>query len=172
MSKNAFSMLELVFVIIIIGIIVASALPKQTDNEDDINKIKSTINFTKHLAINDYKYKDEAEWWKHLWRISFIDNSMVVWQDSNGDTNIDEDEIAKLSASSTKKMDGRTNKSYSVSNNIIATMDSVCFDRFARAIDCETIGDHPYDREFKDVNITYNNDKLTIYSRTGYIEEN
>ena len=158
--KRAMTLLELVFVIVIIGIISAVAIPQGQDNRDELQKIKSAISFTKHLAQNDYKTEDE--WFKHLWRIS-IQNEMIIWQDLNGNNTIDDDEIALNSFR--QKLDGRVNSQFKTS---VITNTIIAFDRFGRPIDPDTIGDEPYSRKFKEYEIESEYGTLVV-NKTGYI---
>lgn len=67
MKKTGFTMIELVFVVIIIGVLTAIALPK-FDNVDDMAKVNSEIstmnNLTSALKYSEQKYTDVAtpEW--------------------------------------------------------------------------------------------------------------
>lgn len=72
--KKAFTMIELVFVIVVMGILAAVALPR-IDRDlliEAQDGILSDIRYTQHLALNDFKYSDtNASWQKALWRIGF-----------------------------------------------------------------------------------------------------
>jgi len=49
--KKAFTMIELIFVIVIIGVLAAIALPRLAGTRDDANAIKSVMNLS--IAITD-----------------------------------------------------------------------------------------------------------------------
>jgi len=74
MKKNAFTMLELVFVIVILGILAALTLPRldrdlKLEAQDNI---LSAIRYTQHLALADNKHKfDKPKWQQRFWRIYF-----------------------------------------------------------------------------------------------------
>jgi type II secretory pathway pseudopilin PulG len=101
MKKNrqltpAFTMLELVFVIILLGILAALALPRM---ERDIRQeagdnILSAIRYTQHLALTDNKHTfDAADWQQTLWMIRFetygTDVIYKIGTDADKDGNID-----------------------------------------------------------------------------------
>lgn len=68
--KNAFTMIELVFVIVVIGILAAAAIPR-FDRDSVIeaaNQIVSDIRYTQHLALMDYKFDlNDQQWYKSRW---------------------------------------------------------------------------------------------------------
>ncbi len=105
--KKAFTMLELVFVIVIIGILAVVAMPSfQRDTLQEAgNQIISHIRYTQHLAMMDDKFNPaDATWFKTRWQIDFRDPNAnnvyyTIYQDldkSGGpSTNIHKGEIAK-----------------------------------------------------------------------------
>jgi prepilin-type N-terminal cleavage/methylation domain-containing protein len=75
--KKAFTMIELVFVIIIIGIMSVALAPKLNDNslQQGVNQIISHIRYTQHLALTDNKFKNsDINWYKKRWQIQFSKN--------------------------------------------------------------------------------------------------
>jgi prepilin-type N-terminal cleavage/methylation domain-containing protein len=75
--KKAFSLIELVFVIIIIGIMSVVLAPKMDDNslQQGVNQIISHIRYTQHLALTDDKFNNsDRNWYKKRWQIQFSDN--------------------------------------------------------------------------------------------------
>ena len=72
--KRAFSMLELVFIIVVIGILAAIIIPSTRTNpvaEAAIRLIEN-IRYTQHLALIDDKYDDNnATWYRNRWQIVF-----------------------------------------------------------------------------------------------------
>ena len=73
-NRLAFTMIELVFVIIVIGILAALALPRMDRDlkQQAADNILSDIRYTQHLAQMDFKHKfDKAQWQRALWRIGF-----------------------------------------------------------------------------------------------------
>ncbi len=99
-TRHAFTMLELVFVIVVLGIIAALALPKLDRDlkQEAADTILSHIRYTQHLALSDHKHKfNEPKWQRAFWEITFESCSggdlfIGVGTDMNygGDTNIEE----------------------------------------------------------------------------------
>lgn len=72
--KKAFTLIELIFVIVIIGIIASYALPKL--NKNDLSKAASQvaahIRYTQHLAMMDDKFNSlNNDWYKGRWELIF-----------------------------------------------------------------------------------------------------
>ena len=73
-NKNAFTMMELVFVIVVLGILAAIAMPRLDRDlkQEAADNILSSIRYTQHLALQDYKHKfDDPKWQQRFWRIVF-----------------------------------------------------------------------------------------------------
>lgn len=74
MKKNAFTMIELVFAIIVLGILAAFAIPRLDRDrvQEAEDAVLSNIRYTQHLALLDNKQKfDDAQWQREFWRIEF-----------------------------------------------------------------------------------------------------
>ena len=72
--KKAFTMLELVVVIVVIGIIAAAALPRINDDHiaEAADQVMSHIRYTQHLAMQDSKFNpNDAIWFRKRWSITF-----------------------------------------------------------------------------------------------------
>lgn len=77
--KKAFTLIELIFVIIVIGIIATIALPNLNRNNlpKAAHQVVEHIRYTQHLAMVDDKFDSElpaagiAPWYKKRWRIVF-----------------------------------------------------------------------------------------------------
>lgn len=95
MKRTAFTMLELVFVIIVIGILSVLAMPNFNTNPLQLaaEQVATHIRYTQHLAMVDDKFDPEdsrfhsiagynaandGEWYKEFWRTRF-------YTDANGD---------------------------------------------------------------------------------------
>ena len=74
MKKRAFTMIELIFVIVVVGILAAIMIPKLNRNasREAANQILTHIRYTQHLAMQDDKYSiTEKGWAKQRWTIAF-----------------------------------------------------------------------------------------------------
>ena len=73
-QTKAFTMLELVFVIVVLGILASLALPRiERDlRQEAADNVLSAIRYTQHLALNDNKTDPTDPNWQHeLWQIQF-----------------------------------------------------------------------------------------------------
>ncbi len=76
--KRAFTIFELIIVIVVIGILAAVLMPRFTKNDVNhaANQILSHIRYTQHLAMIDDKYDPtKGDWYKGLWQIRFFKKS-------------------------------------------------------------------------------------------------
>jgi len=84
--KKAFTMLELIFVIVVIGILAAVIIPNTKTNpvaEAAVNLL-SQIRYTQHLAIiNDKFDPNNASWYKDRWQIVLNGNKFSIVSDNN-----------------------------------------------------------------------------------------
>ncbi len=74
MNKKAFTMLELVFVIVVLGILAALAIPRLDRDlqQEAADNVLSAIRYTQHLALLDDKHKfNKKKWQQRFWRIYF-----------------------------------------------------------------------------------------------------
>ena len=72
--KKAFTMIELVFVLVGIGILAATIIPRMQTNplQEAAIQLLSHIRYTQHLAMIDDKYdRSDADWYKERWQIFF-----------------------------------------------------------------------------------------------------
>ena len=72
--KKAFTMLELVFVIVVVGIISVMIAPSFQNNSlrQAADQIVSHIRYTQHLAMMDNKFdKNESFWYRQRWQFAF-----------------------------------------------------------------------------------------------------
>lgn len=96
MYKKSFSILEIIFVIVLITIIITFSIPKNTLSKLDLaaDKLTLYLNYTRYMALLDNKYdKDDPEWEKKLWSLKFQRCSkeedglyFVVFSDESGGT--------------------------------------------------------------------------------------
>ena len=74
--KRSFTMLELVFVIVVAGILAAIAIPNTKTNplQEAAVQLLSHIRYTQHLAMVDDKFNaNDNEWYKGRWQLIFYD---------------------------------------------------------------------------------------------------
>lgn len=80
--KKAFTMLELVFVIVVIGIIAATVLPRTSSNAvaEASTQLISHIRYAQHLGMVDDKFNSTtgSNWYRNVWQISFSGNTYSI----------------------------------------------------------------------------------------------
>jgi len=79
------SLVELVFVVIIIGILSAVLAPnfQRESTRQAANQILAHIRYTQHLALIDNKFSNtDQNWYKKRWQIQFSNNSTGTVQSS------------------------------------------------------------------------------------------
>ena len=119
--KKSFTLLELVFVIVVIGIISLATIRNiPSDNlERAAIQLASHIRYTQHLALtHDFFSVTDPHWFKRRWRISFnrgegTNNywAYTVWADTAGTASgsPDPQEIAINPLNNSKKLTGGFN---------------------------------------------------------------
>jgi prepilin-type N-terminal cleavage/methylation domain-containing protein len=84
--KKAFTMLELIFVIVVIGILAAVIIPNTKTNSvaEAAVDLVSRIQYTKHLALVDDKYdRTNPTWMRNRWQIVLSNNKYSIVSDNN-----------------------------------------------------------------------------------------
>jgi prepilin-type N-terminal cleavage/methylation domain-containing protein len=121
--KKAFSLLELVFVIVVIAIISSQFFQNSDDNKLRLaaNQVASHIRYTQHLAMMDDKFSsNEQYWYKKRWNIFFTKGngsndkwSYVIFSDNHADGDINSydgnpkpSEVATNPLNMSKKLSG------------------------------------------------------------------
>jgi prepilin-type N-terminal cleavage/methylation domain-containing protein len=133
--KKAFTMMELIFVLVVMGIIAAVVIPNTRTNplEEAAVQLASHIRYTQHLAMIDDKYNpnrlDTAGnviWFKDRWQIAFGNNNQyadykpayTIFSDSVGNAvsrgDAQEEEIAKNPENPNQIMTGGYNSTAAV----------------------------------------------------------
>ncbi len=82
MKRSAFTMLELIFVVVVAGILAATIMPrmKRDLRQEAIDDIVSAIQYTQHLALMDDKQLDDnPKWQQRFWRIVFSRCGSTGW---------------------------------------------------------------------------------------------
>jgi prepilin-type N-terminal cleavage/methylation domain-containing protein len=103
MKRFAFTMLELLFVIIVIGILAVFAMPNFNRHplQEAAEQVASHIRYTQHLAMVDDKFDPaDDEWWQKRWQIHFENAAggeriYVIYNNLDGDSNEDDNELAR-----------------------------------------------------------------------------
>ncbi|MFV0481895.1 MAG: type II/IV secretion system protein [Campylobacteraceae bacterium] len=126
----AFTMLELVFAIVIIGILAAILIPRmQTSRmQEAADQIVSHIRYTQHLAMQDDKFNPNNElWFREQWRIMFESNDNTnneqaysIFGDLDDDGFADIEEVARNPQDTNKILSGGSagNIVFGVTNTI------------------------------------------------------
>jgi len=93
--KKAFTLLEIVFVVVVIGILSAIIAPrvKRATVQEAADQIAAHIRYTQQLSLNDDKFKDnDSKWYQKRWQIVFSKSantgnfwSYTIFSDQNGD---------------------------------------------------------------------------------------
>lgn len=83
--KKAFTLLELVFAIVVIGILAATIIPSTNTNSsaEAATQLASHIRYTQHLAMMDDKYRASSTWFRDRWQIRFDGNKYSLAHDNN-----------------------------------------------------------------------------------------
>ncbi|WP_292658835.1 type II secretion system protein [Nitratifractor sp.] len=87
--RPAFTLLEMVFVIVVVGILAALAIPRMERDirQEAADNILSAIRYTQHLALTDDKTDPfDPNWQQTLWMIKFTGGSNAYYTVS-ADTN-------------------------------------------------------------------------------------
>ncbi len=74
MKRPAFTMIEIVMVIVVLGILAALALPRfeRDIKQEAADSILSDIRYTQHLALMSSKHQfNQPTWQRAFWKISF-----------------------------------------------------------------------------------------------------
>jgi prepilin-type N-terminal cleavage/methylation domain-containing protein len=119
--KKAFTLLELIFVIVVIGILAAAVIPstKSDRAHDAALQLVSHIRYTQHLAMIDDKFDaNDNVWYKKRWQITFNNGddtnnkwSYTIFSDTAGSStgSPDKTEVAINPLNPSKKLTGGFN---------------------------------------------------------------
>lgn len=123
--KKAFTLLELVFVIVVIGILAIAIIPNTRVNplQEAAIQLVSHIRYTQHLAVVDDKYNPESidsgtgltKWYKERWQLIFSNGTETgdeeaysIYSDNAGNStgNVNPSEVARNPENSAQLMSG------------------------------------------------------------------
>ena len=102
-QTKAFTMIELVFVIVVLGILASLALPRLDRDlrQEAKDNLLSAIRYAQHLALMDNKTNPtDTNWQKKLWQIRFststdnLENFYTVFSDLNDNDDVTNNEAA------------------------------------------------------------------------------
>ena len=120
MKKRAFTMIELIFVIIVVGILAAIMIPKLNRNasREAANQILTHIRYTQHLAMQDDKYENfvsdnPVRWFRMRWGVAFNNTSLQKCSIDKPGVN-----TWKYSVFFDKSLNGNINSESEVANDI------------------------------------------------------
>ena len=89
--KKAFTLLELIFVVVIAGILAFVLIPKSSDTKllESANQLISHIRYAQQLALNNDQFDpNDKNWYKKMWRIEFENNGTYkVWRGNEAQSN-------------------------------------------------------------------------------------
>lgn len=104
MFRTAFTMLELVFVIVVIAILASLAIPRMERDfrREARSDIITALRYTQHLALIDDKLDiSDSNWQRKLWKISFATSTLsnraffyTISSDRNNNGHISKSECA------------------------------------------------------------------------------
>ena len=127
--KNAFTMLEIIMVIVIVGILAVVIIPRTGSNKlaEAAVQLIADIRYTQHLAMVDDSYSsNDNEWFRKRWQIVFsssdnnADNrpAYLIFKDNNGDGTVNKSELARNTLSPEKYLSGGliTNATMNITN--------------------------------------------------------
>ena len=175
-QKSAFSMLELVMVIVVLGILATFAIPRMNNDlrQEAADNILSAIRYTQHLALVDDKTDPfDATWQSKLWNISFAadgDNYTVA---SDTAFAIDPANGKLMNGLNTGSPSVRLLKKYGI-NVISGCGNLIAFDHFGRPFTAITATNDYQSYMSADCNITFTSPAfdsdiiIEIKHETGY----
>ena len=128
MKRFAFTMLELVFIIIVIGILAVLAMPSFNRHplQEAAEQVARHIRYTQHLAMLDDKFDPSDEnWSRENWQLEFKHIGATIYyeiysdNDHKGNSDVNETALDPLSH---QLMDGSTNITDLTKNFAIKTV--------------------------------------------------
>ena len=81
MDKKSFSLIELIFIILLISIIISNIIPKNKVSKINLAKkqIITHLKYTRYIAMLDNKYNyNDIYWYKKQWNMKFLNCSNKV----------------------------------------------------------------------------------------------
>ena len=172
--KKAFTLIELIMIIVVVGILAVAVIPRVDRDTlvEATNQVASHVRYTQHLAMLDDKYDPkDPNWYRNRWKITFNNNSYSI---TSGDTNAKNPQAPGKDLNPTgspelnlERKYGITNIASTCGNNIIFDETGRPYSNFSGVVGVGGLLDN-------DCNITISdggskNGIITIYKETGYI---
>jgi prepilin-type N-terminal cleavage/methylation domain-containing protein len=110
--RYAFTMLELIIVIVVIGILAATVGPtfQRDANAEAAQQFVSHVRYTQHLAMMEDKFNPDpvlgTQWFRNRWRIIVRSGVYSIFNDADDNGLPDENEVAIDPLDSSKRLDG------------------------------------------------------------------
>ena len=202
MKHSAFTMLELIFVIVVLGILSALAMPRLERDlrQEAKDNLLSAVRYTQHLALTDDKTNpSDGNWQKKLWMIQFVQFGgklrYRIGADTNGGGAIDKVEAAidpingkyiynnSTSLQSDESPNIFLGKTYGIDSISLSggcTSQHIAFDNLGRPFNGITTATNDYSKYMtNDCNMTFgfassdiSDLVITIAQETGYVSAN
>lgn len=198
MKRYAFTMLEVVFVIVVISILAVLALPNFNRNllQEAAEQVSGHIRYTQHLAMNDDKFDpNDSTWWRERWQMRFRlltgEYGYVIFSDANQLANADNNETARdpltgeLLNGFLNFSNGNLTETYGINNIVVScfqddntqvatNVGAIVFDNIGRPY--RGVSDATTPTQYlltQSCNITLVNDEgnatITVAPQTGYV---
>ncbi|MCR8685147.1 pilus assembly FimT family protein [Campylobacter ureolyticus] len=176
--KKAFTMIELIMIIVVVGILAVAVIPRVDRDTlvEATNQVASHVRYTQHLAMLDNKYNPrDSNWYRNRWKITFNNNSYSI---TSGNTNAKNPQAPGKDLNPTGSPELNLERKYGITSII-----STCGNNGQTEIIFDEIG-RPYSNFLgvvgergllqNDCNITISdggnkNGIITISKETGYI---
>ena len=183
MKKSAFTMIELVIVIVVAGILAAVMMPRlERDNlREATNQVVRHIQYTQHLAMIDDVYDgDNSTWYQNRWTIDLCGTRYVV--ERTNSTDIAEDPLTNRDINGTDNdLSDKGIASIAVSTNSTGTTSGsnygcrVIFDNLGRPYSSDGVPTAPTANRLnvnETITLTDSSGRtavITLEKETGYI---
>ncbi len=180
MKRTAFTMLELVFVIVVLGILASLAIPRMDRDlrQGAKDNIISAIYHTQHLALVDNKTDpSDDNWQAKLWNINFQSDGSYYTISSDGKATVDPvngNLLDGTAADPSKNI--FLGKKYSVNNISGCNNGVIAFDHLGRPFKSISGSNNYGEYMTTDCNMTIKFEqtgiadlKITISTETGHI---
>lgn len=181
-SRRGFTLVEIIFVIFVLGILLSVAISHFNDTDsliEDIDDIYSKLRYTEHLAlVNQVCRPDDQFWYKKRWTIKFKQYHdgiyYTIYRDLNNNNQIDDNEIVVLNGEKLTYPNTYKTTIYDVSASGGCQSPVLSFDYLGRPYS-KTNPNNPADGLLtQDCKLTFHTsdgvETINIIKTTGYIK--